>query len=138
MVSHQFPPDFMWGAATASYQIEGAVAEGGRKPSVWDTFSQTPGRVLNGETGDPACDHYHRYETDIQLMVKLGIKHYRFSIAWPRIIPDGRGTVNEAGIDFYQRLVDTLLTNGITPHANLFHWDSPQALEDLYGSWRSR
>ncbi|CAD5973432.1 Beta-glucosidase B [Planktothrix tepida] len=138
MVRNQFPPDFMWGVATASYQIEGAVAEGGRKPSVWDTFSQTPGRVLNGETGDPACDHYHRYETDIQLMVELGIKHYRFSIAWSRIIPDGRGTVNEAGLDFYQRLVDTLLKNGITPHATLFHWDSPQALEDLYGSWRSR
>ena len=138
MVSYQFPPNFMWGVATASYQIEGAVTEGGRKPSVWDRFSQTPGRVLNGETGDLACDHYHRYETDIQLMVELGIKHYRFSISWPRIIPDGRGTINQGGIDFYQRLVDTLLNNGITPHATLFHWDSPQALEDLYGSWRSR
>lgn len=128
----------MWGAATSSYQIEGAATEGGRKPSVWDTFSATPGRVFNGDTGAVACDHYHRYETDVQLMVDLGIKHYRFSIAWPRIIPDGRGQVNEEGIDFYKRLVDYLLERGITPHATLFHWDSPQALEDLYGSWRSR
>ncbi|MGL5133940.1 MAG: GH1 family beta-glucosidase [Planktothrix sp.] len=138
MVNNQFPPDFIWGAATASYQIEGAIGEGGRLPSVWDTFSATPGRVLNGDTGENACDHYHRYETDIQLMVELGIKHYRFSIAWPRIIPNGRGAVNQAGIDFYKRLVDALLNHGITPHATLFHWDSPQALEDLYGSWRSR
>ncbi len=138
MVSYQFPDEFIWGAATASYQIEGAIDEGGRKPSVWDTFSGTPGRVLNGDTGAIACDHYHRFETDIQYLVKLGIKHYRFSIAWPRIIPDGRGTVNQAGIDFYKRLVDQLLKAGITPHATLFHWDSPQALEDLYGSWRSR
>jgi beta-glucosidase len=138
MTSYQFPEDFMWGTATASYQIEGAASEGGRKPSVWDTFSATPGRVLNGDTGAIACNHYHRYEEDVQLMVQLGIKHYRFSLAWPRIIPDGRGAVNEQGVDFYKRLVDCLHNNGITPHATLFHWDSPQALEDLYGSWQSR
>ncbi|BAZ39207.1 beta-galactosidase [Calothrix sp. NIES-4101] len=133
-----FPKDFSWGVATASYQIEGAVDEDGRKPSVWDTFSETPGKVVNGDTGKIACNHYHLYESDVQLMAKLGIKHYRFSISWSRIIPDGRGQVNEAGINFYQRLVDCLLKHGITPHATLFHWDSPQALEDLYGSWRDR
>ena len=138
MTSYQFPTDFLWGAATASYQIEGAVTEGGRLPSVWDTFSATPGRVLNGDTGAVACDHYHLYEKDVQLMVQLGIQHYRFSIAWPRIIPDGRGAVNEQGVDFYKRLLDCLRHYGITPHATLFHWDSPQALEDLYGSWQSR
>lgn len=138
MTSYQFPDGFLWGAATAAYQIEGAIAEAGRKPSVWDSFSATPGRTLNGDTGATACDHYHRYEADIKLMAALGIKHYRFSIAWPRIIPDGRGRVNEAGVDFYRRLVDCLRQHGITPHATLFHWDSPQALEDRYGSWRSR
>jgi beta-glucosidase len=138
MTSYQFPEDFLWGAATAAYQIEGAGETEGRKPSVWDTFSAIPGRVLNGDTGAVACDHYHRYEEDVQLMVQLGIKHYRFSIAWPRIIPDGRGAVNEEGVDFYKRLVDCLHQHGITPHATLFHWDSPQALEDLYGSWQSR
>ncbi|WP_026735568.1 GH1 family beta-glucosidase [Fischerella sp. PCC 9605] len=135
---YQFPKDFCWGVATAAYQIEGAVNEGGRKPSVWDTFSATPGRVVGGDTGAIACDHYHRYETDVRLMAELGIKHYRFSIAWPRIVPDGRGTVNEEGVDFYKRLVDCLHDHNITPHATLFHWDSPQALEDLYGSWQSR
>jgi beta-glucosidase len=138
MPNAQFPEDFMWGTATAAYQIEGAVAEDGRKPSVWDIFSATPGRTLNGDTGAIACDHYHRYQDDVKLMAELGIKHYRFSIAWPRIIPEGRGAVNEAGIDFYKRLVDCLRNYGITPHATLFHWDSPQALEELYGSWRSR
>ncbi len=136
--TYQFPENFSWGVATSAYQIEGAVSEGGRKPSVWDTFSAIPGRVENGDTGAVACDHYHRYKTDVELMAKLGIKHYRFSIAWPRIIPDGRGKVNEEGVDFYKRLVDCLRDQGITPHATLFHWDSPQALEDLYGSWRSR
>lgn len=135
---YSFPEDFVWGAATAAYQIEGAVVEGGRRPSVWDTFSATPGRILNGDTGAIACDHYHRFKDDIRLMADLGIRHYRFSVAWPRILPEGRGAVNPAGIDFYQRLVDTLLEHGITPYATLFHWDSPQALEDLYGSWRSR
>ena len=138
MTMYKFPEDFCWGAATAAYQIEGAYREGGRKPSVWDTFSATRGKVLNGDTGAVACDHYHRYKGDVQLMAELGIKHYRFSIAWTRIIPDGRGAVNEEGIDFYKRLVDCLQEYGITPHATLFHWDSPQALEDLYGSWQSR
>lgn len=138
MTSYQFPENFLWGAATASYQIEGAAKEDGRKPSVWDTFSARRGRTLNGDTGAVACDHYHRYESDVKLMAALGIKHYRFSIAWSRIIPDGRGAVNEAGVDFYRRLVDCLREHGITPHATLFHWDSPQALEDRYGSWRSR
>ena len=133
-----FPPDFWWGAATAAYQIEGAAHEDGRKPSVWDTFSRVPGHVKNGDTGDVACDHYHRFKDDVKLMAELGIKHYRFSMSWPRIIPDGRGAVNEKGVDFYRRLTDTLVDHGITPHATLFHWDSPQALEDLYGSWRSR
>ncbi|MEL6248164.1 MAG: family 1 glycosylhydrolase, partial [Cyanobacteria bacterium J06627_15] len=133
-----FPDSFWWGAATAAYQIEGAEAEDGRRPSVWDTFSQQPGRVLNGDTGAVACDHYHRFEEDIQLMQRLGIRHYRFSLSWPRILPEGTGTVNPAGLDFYKRLVDGLLAAGITPHATLFHWDSPQALEDRYGSWQSR
>jgi beta-glucosidase len=137
-MGYQFPTGFQWGAATAAYQIEGAIAEDGRKPSVWDTFSATPGRVLNGDTGAIACDHYHRFADDVKHMVDLGIQHYRFSIAWPRICPDGRGCVNEAGIDFYKRLVDCLRDHGITPHATLFHWDSPQALEEAYGSWRSR
>ncbi|MCX6896646.1 MAG: GH1 family beta-glucosidase [Verrucomicrobia bacterium] len=134
----KFPRDFMWGVATAAYQIEGAANEDGRKPSVWDTFSRIPGNTANGDTGDVACDHYHRFEEDVKLMVELGVRHYRFSIAWPRIVPDGRGAVNEKGVDFYRRLADALLKHGITPHATLFHWDSPQALEDRYGSWRSR
>ncbi len=138
LAAGSFPKDFWWGAATASYQVEGAASEDGRKPSVWDTFSHTPGRTANGDTGDIADDHYHRFKDDVKLMADLGIKHYRFSLAWPRIVPDGRGAVNEAGVDFYKRLVDELLAHGITPHATLLHWDSPQALEDRYGSWRSR
>ncbi|MBD2057197.1 beta-glucosidase [Oculatella sp. FACHB-28] len=138
MPSYQFPNSFLWGSATASYQIEGAVKEDGRKPSVWDTFSAKWRRVIDRQTGAIACDHYHRYPEDVKLMADLGIKHYRFSIAWPRVIPDGRGAVNEAGVDFYRRLVDCLREHGITPHATLFHWDSPQALEERYGSWRSR
>lgn len=138
MTSYQFPADFAWGAATAAYQIEGAATADGRKSSVWDTFSATPGRTLNDDTGAIACDHYHRYEADVELMAALGIGHYRFSIAWSRILPEGRGSVNQAGLDFYRRLADCLLKHGITPHATLFHWDSPQALEDHYGSWRSR
>ena len=137
-MSDTFPSDFIWGTATAAYQIEGAVAENGRKPSVWDTFSALPGRTLNGSTGAIACDHYHRYTSDLDLITDLGTRYYRFSIAWPRIIPEGRGQVNEAGIDFYKRLVDGLRDRGITPYVTLFHWDSPQALEDRYGSWRSR
>jgi beta-glucosidase len=138
MISYQFPSDFRWGAATAAYQIEGAASEGGRKPSVWDTFSRTPGGTPSGDTGDVACDFYHRYESDIALMAGLGIKHFRFSIAWPRIVPEGRGSVNEAGLDFYKRMVDCLKKNGITPHATLMHWDTPQALEDKYGGWLGR
>ncbi|MGF1518265.1 MAG: GH1 family beta-glucosidase [Nodosilinea sp.] len=133
---YALPSGFQWGVATSSYQIEGAAAE--RGPSVWDVFSQTPGRVLNGDTGAIACDHCHRYRDDIALMAELGVRHYRFSISWPRILPSGRGAVNTAGLDFYSELVDTLLEFGITPHATLFHWDSPQALEAEYGSWRSR
>ncbi|MBD1873238.1 beta-glucosidase [Nodosilinea sp. FACHB-131] len=133
---YTFPPGFQWGVATASYQIEGASEA--RGVSVWDVFSQTPGRVLHGDTGAIACDHFNRYRDDIALMADLGVRHYRFSISWPRIIPEGRGAVNDAGLAFYSELVDTLLEFGITPHATLFHWDSPQALEDEYGSWRSR
>lgn len=137
-LSYRFPANFEWGVATAAYQIEGAVAAEGRKPSVWDSFSALPGRILNGDSAAIACDHYHRYAEDVEWMAELGIKHYRFSLAWPRIIPEGRGPVNEAGIDFYRRLLDKLQQHGITPHATLFHWDSPQALEDRYGSWQSR
>ncbi|WP_169948304.1 GH1 family beta-glucosidase [Microbispora sp. H11081] len=128
---------FLWGTATASYQIEGAVTEDGRGPSIWDTFSHTPGRVRDGHTGDVACDHYHRYAEDVALMAGLGVNAYRFSIAWPRVMPDGGGAVNQAGLDFYDRLVDALCENGITPVPTLFHWDLPQALEDE-GGWLSR
>jgi beta-glucosidase len=137
-MSYEFPANFEWGVATAAYQIEGAIAADDRKPSVWDVFSALPGRTLEGDTGEIACDHYHRYLMDIEWMARLGIRHYRFSLSWPRIIPEGRGEVNVAGLDFYGRLVDALLAHGITPHATLFHWDSPQALEERYGSWRSR
>ena len=133
---YTFPSGFQWGVATSAYQIEGAVDSRGL--SVWDTFSQTPDRVLNGHTGTVACDHVNRYREDIALMAELGVRHYRFSISWPRVLPEGRGTVNQKGLAFYDELVDTLLSYGITPHATLFHWDSPQALETEYGSWRSR
>lgn len=138
MTSYQFPADFAWGAATAAYQIEGAVREGGRSPSVWDTFSETPGRVRDRSTGAIACDHYHRFREDVKLMADLGIRHYRFSVAWSRVIPEGRGQVNQEGLDFYSQLVDELIKHDITPHITLFHWDSPQALEERYGSWQSR
>lgn len=133
----QFPPDFLFGAATASYQIEGAVDEDGRGESIWDRFSATPGKVRNGETGTIACDHYHRYRDDVILMRELGLGAYRFSVAWPRIVPQGRGPVNEKGLDFYDRLVDELLTNGIEPFVTLYHWDLPQVLEDE-GGWLNR
>lgn len=132
-----FAPGFVFGSATASFQIEGAVAEGGRAPSIWDTFSHTPGRVWNGDTGDTACDHYHRLDADLDLMVELGLEAYRFSIAWPRVVPTGRGRVEQRGIDFYSRLVDGLLERGITPVATLYHWDLPQTLEDQ-GGWPVR
>ncbi|HEY6462338.1 MAG TPA: family 1 glycosylhydrolase, partial [Polyangiaceae bacterium] len=132
-----FPADFLWGAATASYQIEGAAHEDGRGESVWDRFSHAPGKVRGGDTGDVACDFYHRYPEDVRLMKELGLDAFRFSIAWPRVFPQGRGTVNKAGLDFYDRLVDALLEQGIEPFATLFHWDTPQALEDE-GGWRQR
>lgn len=133
----QFPKDFLWGAATAAYQIEGAASEDGKGPSIWDTFSHTPGKIITGETGDVACDHYHRYEQDIALMQSLGLNAYRFSVSWPRILPNGRGQVNPAGLDFYDRLVDALLAAGITPFLTLYHWDLPQALQDQ-GGWPNR
>lgn len=132
-----FPADFLWGAATAAFQVEGAYNEDGRGMSIWDTFCRTPGAVINGDTGDVACDHYHRYPEDIDLMKRIGVEGYRFSIAWPRIIPQGTGAVNSAGLDFYDRLVDTLLAKQITPYATLYHWDLPQPLQDA-GGWPNR
>ena len=133
----RFPAGFRWGAATAAYQVEGAVHAGGRGPSIWDTFSHTPGRTRNGDTGDVAVDHYHRWRDDVETMDDLGLQAYRFSIAWPRIQPAGRGAINRAGLDFYSRLVDALLDKGIQPVPTLYHWDLPQALEDA-GGWPSR
>lgn len=132
-----FPDGFTFGSATASYQVEGAFDEDGRGPSIWDTFSKTPGKVWNGDTGDVACDHYHRWESDLDLMKDLGLGAYRFSIAWPRIMPTGTGEVNQAGLDFYSRLVDGLLERGIRPVATLYHWDLPQPVEDA-GGWPVR
>jgi beta-glucosidase len=132
-----FPPGFTWGAATAAYQIEGAAAEDGRTPSIWDTFSHTPGKVRNGDNGDIAADHYHRFRDDVALMADLGLKAYRFSISWPRVQPTGRGPAVERGLDFYRALVDELLAKGITPVATLYHWDLPQELEDA-GGWPMR
>jgi beta-glucosidase len=134
--TRSFPPGFVWGIGTASYQIEGAVTEDGRRPSIWDTFSHTPGRIAHGDTGDVACDHYHRWAGDLDLLVEMGVPSYRFSIAWPRVMPDGR-TVNQPGVDFYKRLVDGLLDRGIDPVVTLYHWDLPQDLEDR-GGWRNR
>lgn len=134
MAFETFPAHFLWGAATASYQIEGAVHEGERGASIWDTFSHTPGRVLNGDTGDIACDHYHRYAEDIALMKSLGLQTYRFSIAWSRLFPNGSGALNQVGVDFYNRLTDGLLTAGLLPVPTLYHWDLPQTLEDA-GGW---
>jgi len=133
----EFPRPFVFGSATASYQIEGAAHEDGRGPSIWDTFSHTPGKIVNDDTGDVACDHYHRVESDLDLMAELGLESYRFSIAWPRIQADGTGSPNEKGLAFYGRLVDGLLERGIRPIATLYHWDLPQALEDL-GGWTHR
>jgi len=132
-----FPRDFLWGAATSAYQIEGATREDGRGPSVWDVFATEPGRTHLGQTGDVAADHYHRAEQDVSLMAQLGLNAYRFSIAWPRILPAGIGQVSEAGLDFYDRLVDRLLENSITPVATLYHWDLPLALYER-GGWRNR
>ena len=132
-----FPPDFIWGAATASYQIEGAWDEDGKGESIWDRFSHTPGKIANGDTGDVASDHYHRWRKDVALMKEIGLQAYRFSIAWPRLLPEGRGRVNQPGLDFYDRLVDGLLEAGIKPFVTLYHWDLPQALQDQ-GGWPAR
>lgn len=132
-----FPTGFQWGVSTAAYQIEGASHEGGRTPSIWDTFSHTPGAVRNGDNGDIAADHYHRFAEDVAIMADLGLSTYRFSLAWTRIQPDGRGAANPAGIDFYNRLIDRLLDNGITPLITAYHWDLPQSLEDA-GGWPVR
>lgn len=129
-----FPEGFLWGAATASYQIEGAVREDGRGECIWSRFSHTPGKVLNGDTGDIACDHYHLYRSDVALMARIGLRAYRFSIAWPRVLPFGTGALNEVGLDFYDRLVDELLAVNIRPFVTLYHWDLPQALQDR-GGW---
>jgi beta-glucosidase len=129
-----FPPDFRWGVATAAYQIEGAWDEGGRGPSIWDTFSHTPGATANGDNGDDAVDHYHRYLEDVELMAELGVGAYRFSISWSRLIPDGTGDINPEGLDFYRRLCAALVDRNITPAATLYHWDLPQALQDR-GGW---
>ncbi|HEY5276381.1 MAG TPA: GH1 family beta-glucosidase [Coriobacteriia bacterium] len=137
MEPRSFPDGFVWGAATASYQIEGAVREDGRGESIWDRFSHTPGRVRNGDTGDVACDHYHRYRDDVALMAGLGLDAYRFSVSWSRVLPTGTGAVNQAGLDFYDRLVDELLAHEIAPFVTLYHWDLPQALEDA-GGWPVR
>lgn len=133
----RFPDGFTWGAATSAYQVEGATTEDGRGDSVWDAFCREQGRVRNGHTGDIAADHYHRYPADLDLMKSLGLHSYRFSIAWPRIVPDGIGPVNQRGLDFYRRLVDGLHARGIAPMATLFHWDLPQCLQDK-GGWESR
>jgi beta-glucosidase len=135
-VARSFPQGFLWGSATASYQVEGAVHEDGRGPSIWDTFSHLPGKTHDGDTGDVADDYYHRYKEDIQLMKDLGLKCCRFSVAWPRIFPTGTGKPNPKGIDFYKRMVDALLEAGIAPYCTLFHWDLPQALEDK-GGWQN-
>ncbi|WP_329253910.1 GH1 family beta-glucosidase [Actinoallomurus sp. NBC_01490] len=131
------PADFVWGVATAAYQVEGAVAEDGRSPSIWDTFSHTPGKIDGNDNGDVACDHYHRWPEDIEIMKRLGVNAYRFSVAWPRVVPDGDGAVNPAGLAFYDRLVDALLEAGITPYPTLYHWDLPQVLQDR-GGWPAR
>ncbi|QOC95238.1 beta-glucosidase [Micromonospora craniellae] len=132
-----FPTGFRWGVSTSAYQIEGAADADGRGPSIWDTFAHSPGRVLDGSTGDVACDHYHRYAEDVALMAGLGVTAYRFSVAWPRVLPAGTGRVNAAGLDFYERLVDELLGHGIDPVATLFHWDLPEPLEEA-GGWLNR
>ncbi|WP_037907004.1 GH1 family beta-glucosidase [Actinacidiphila yeochonensis] len=132
-----FPPGFVWGAASAAYQVEGAADEDGRTPSIWDTFSHTPGRVVNGDTGDIATDHYHRFRDDVRLMRDLNLGSYRFSVSWSRVQPTGRGPAVQRGLDFYRKLVDELLDKGITPFATLYHWDLPQDLEDI-GGWTVR
>lgn len=137
MTQLKFPPDFLWGTATSAYQIEGAARTDGRGPSIWDTFSHTPGKTFQGHTGDVACDHYHRYQQDLDLIASLGLNAYRFSVSWSRVQPLGQGAWNSQGLDFYDRLVDGLLERGIAPQATLYHWDLPQALQDS-GGWGQR
>jgi beta-glucosidase len=136
-MSQSFPRNFLWGAATAAYQIEGAWNEEGKGESIWDRFAHTPGKIKNGDTGDVACDFYHRYPEDIAIMAKLGFTAARISLSWPRILPQGRGSVNQKGLDFYNRVTDELLRHNIKPFVTLYHWDLPQALEDQHG-WRNR
>jgi beta-glucosidase len=133
-----FPKDFVWGAATSSYQVEGAAYKDGKGLSVWDNFCKLPGKIWNDHNGDIAADHYHRYIEDVKIMKDLGLKGYRFSVAWPRIFPNGRGSINQKGLDFYDRLIDELLAAGIQPWMTLYHWDMPQALEDDFGGWESQ
>ncbi|MCA1554566.1 MAG: family 1 glycosylhydrolase, partial [Chloroflexi bacterium] len=133
----KFPENFLWGAATSAYQIEGAYDEDGRGRSIWDTFCGLPKKIRTGENGNVACDHYHRWHEDVELMSKLGLKAYRFSIAWPRVVPGGVGPISQKGLDFYSRLVDALLAKNIVPMPTLFHWDLPQPLQDK-GGWTKR
>ena len=135
--SHRFPDDFLWGASTSAYQIEGSPLADGAGASIWQRFAHSPGLTTNGDTGDIACDHYNRWRDDVSLMKQLGLQAYRFSISWSRVLPDGTGAVNKRGLDFYERLVDALLAEGITPNATLFHWDLPVALDDR-GGWLNR
>ena len=137
MENEQFPDKFLWGAATAAYQIEGAWNEDGKAESIWDRFSHIPGMIKNGDTGDVACDHYHRWRDDIMIMKEMGIKSYRFSVSWPRVLPTGRKKINQTGLDFYNRLVDALLEANIIPFVTLYHWDLPQALQEE-GGWARR
>ena len=136
-VSLKFPKDFVWGSATAAYQIEGAAFEGGRTACIWDTFCATEGKVKNGDNGSEACDHYHLFKEDVKLMKKLGLPAYRFSISWSRLLPTGRGEPNPEGVSFYNTLLDELHKAGIEPYATIYHWDLPQCLEDEYGGWLS-
>src|SRR5882762_3664025 len=136
MTDFRFPSHFLWGAATAAYQIEGSPLADGAGPSIWYRFAHTPGRTIGGPVGDVACDHYRRWAEDVQLMRELGLKAYRLSLGWSRILPEGRGRVNRAGLDFYARLIDRLLERGIAPAVTLHHWDLPAALDDL-GGWRN-
>ncbi len=133
-----FPQDFLWGSASAAYQIEGAYQEAGKGQSVWDQFVRIPGKTFKATNGDVAVDHYHRYQEDVALMARAGLKAYRFSISWPRVLPAGRGTMNEEGLAFYDRLIDELIANQIEPIVTIYHWDLPQALQDEYGGWESR